>query len=486
MSIEENGAVAKALAAEEDPDLLFNNGENDHKEMNQEGNVEWDTYANYLRAMGGIWVGGFLFLLFSVTQGSVLVTIAQVGRWSELPVAEQDDWNIVGLVIGLGCLVIVLALFRAFISFHLTIKASQRLHDRMAEAVLRAKIQFFDTNPLGRILNRFSADVGITDDQLPPTLFDFFMLAFIVLGALVTTISTLPFVLLALPFLGWYFWYVRNVFVTSSRELKRLEGLARSPIFAMLSESLGGIATIRSNGALDFFRSKFQAVHDAHTRSFFSFIAASRWVGFRMDSLVFLFLAAVSFLSVLFNEQGWFSVDPAILGLSLSMLLQLTGLFQWCIRQSAEVVNQMVSVERVLAFGKVEPEAPLELEGDRELLETGWPSQGSIQVEELSVRYRDSLPLALQEISFSIPQGARVGVVGRTGASKTVSGILSHLCFVVMFSTHFPHSPSLYIHKMLQAAARVPWCKRCFAYWKPSTVGFSWTASTFPNWACTL
>ena len=367
-----NGAIGEAVAAEEDPDLLLpSDGDKDHKEMNQEGNVEWETYANYLRAMGGIWIGGFLLFLFTGTQASVLVTIALVGRWAERPANEQDDWDIVGLVIGLGCLVVVLALFRAFISFRLTIQASQRLHDRMAKAVLRAKIQFFDTNPLGRILNRFSADIGITDDLLPPTLFDFFMLSFIVLGALVTTVSTLPFVLVALPFLGWYFLYVRNVFVTSSRELKRLEGLARSPIFAMLSESLGGIATIRSNNALDFFRSKFQEAHDTHTRCFFSFIAASRWVGFRMDSLVFLFLAAVSFLSVTFNTQGWFSVDPAILGLSLSMLLQLTGLFQWCIRQSAEVVNQMVSVERVLDFGKVEPEAPLELEGDRALARDG-------------------------------------------------------------------------------------------------------------------
>lgn len=252
--------------------------------------------------------------------------------------------------------------------------------------------------------------------MLPPTLFDFFMLSFMVLGAVATTVSTLPFVLIALPFLAWYFISVRSTFVTSSRELKRLEGLCRSPIFAMLSESLGGIATIRSNESVKFFRSKFEQVHDKHTRTFFSFIAASRWVGFRMDSLVFLLLSVVSFLSVLFNEQGWFDVDPAILGLSLSMLLQLAGLFQWCIRQSAEVVNQMVSVERVLQFSNVESEAPLQQDIDKELLERGWPEKGSVTFDEISVRYRASLPLALQKISFTIPQGARVGIVGRTGA----------------------------------------------------------------------
>jgi ATP-binding cassette subfamily C (CFTR/MRP) protein 4 len=131
---------------------------------------------------------------------------------------------------------------------------------------------------------------------------------------------------------------------------------------------------------------------------------------------MFLFLSFVTFLSVLFNEKGWFNVDPSILGLSLSMLLQLAGIFQWCIRQSAEVVNLMVSVERVSAFADLEPEAPLELASDKDLLEKGWPSQGAIEVEDLSVRYRASLPLALEKASFSIPPGARVGVVGRTGS----------------------------------------------------------------------
>merc|ERR1712176_371190 len=136
---------------------------------------------------------------------------------------------------------------------------------------------------MGRILNRFSADCGSNDDLLPHTLFDFSVIAFLVLGATATTLVTMPYTLVVIPFLVWYFLRVRYIFVTSTRELKRLEGLARSPIFAMLGESLGGIATLRANDALDFFSRKFEEVHDAHTRAFFSFIGASRWVGFRMD-----------------------------------------------------------------------------------------------------------------------------------------------------------------------------------------------------------
>ena len=395
-----------------------NKAAQESKEDKVSGGVKIDTYKNYAKSMGGIWIATLLLLLFIITQGTVLCTVTMMGRWAERPPTDQNSGDILGLVIGLGVAVWMLAFGRASITFFLTIKASQRLHDRMTKAVLRAKVSFFDTNPMGRILNRFSADVGSNDDLLPHTLYDFFVLAFVVVGAVCTAVVVLPFALFAMPPLIWYFWSVRSVFVTSSRELKRLEGLARSPIFAMLSEALSGGSTIRANNSTGYFKKKFENAHNAHTRAFFSFIASSRWVGFRMDSLMFLLVAMVSFLSVLFQELNWYQIDPSILGLSLSMLLQLAGLFQWCIRQSAEVVNLMVAVERVLGFAAVESEAMLELDSDRSLDES-WPSQGAIDVKDLRVRYRPSLPLALDNATFSIPCGSRIGVVGRTGSGKS-------------------------------------------------------------------
>ena len=184
----------------------------------------------------------------------------------------------------------------------------------------------------------------------------------------------------------------------------------------LFSESLGGIATIRSNQSLQYFRQKFEQAHDTHTRAFFSFIAASRWVGFRMDAIMFFFVTLVAYLAVLFQQEGWFDVDPTVLGLAMSVLLQLAGLFQWCIRQSAEVVNQMVSVERVIAFGDLPPEAPLTKDTDKDLVNEQWPNRGAVEFQDLSVRYRAALPLALNKASFKIPGGARVGIVGRTGS----------------------------------------------------------------------
>eukprot|EP00814_Leptocylindrus_danicus_P003411 CAMPEP_0116018752 /NCGR_PEP_ID=MMETSP0321-20121206/8831_1 /TAXON_ID=163516 /ORGANISM="Leptocylindrus danicus var. danicus, Strain B650" /LENGTH=501 /DNA_ID=CAMNT_0003489197 /DNA_START=74 /DNA_END=1576 /DNA_ORIENTATION=- len=287
----------------------------------------------------------------------------------------------------------------------------------MTHSVLRAKIEFFDTNPLGRILNRFSADVGINDDVLPTTLYDFLVTFFMALGGIVTAIVVLPFTLISVPPLTIYFARLRSTFLSATREIKRLEGLARSPIFAMLSESFSGISTIRPNNSVSFFHSKFKELHDGHTRAFFSFIAASRWLGFRLDAIMLIFLTVSCFLAVAMNTQGWFEIDPAVLGLALMMLIQLSGTFQWCIRQSAEVVNNMVSSERIIAFGNISPEAPLTMEADAEV--DSWPRNGAIEFVDVTVRYRENLPPSLNGISFCINGGERVGVVGRTGSGKS-------------------------------------------------------------------
>lgn len=132
---------------------------------------------------------------------------------------------------------------------------------------------------------------------------------------------------------------------------------------------------------------------------------------------MFVFLTIASFAAVLVHEKEWLDIDPGILGLVISLLIQLSGLFQWCIRQSAEVVNQMVAVERVIGYRDLAPEAALATDFDKEVHD--WPTKGDIDVKDLSVRYRKSLPLSLAGVTFNIEGGSRVGIVGRTGCGKS-------------------------------------------------------------------
>ncbi len=393
--------------------------ENVNSESRNTGIIARDTWFALAAELGGICICCIFFIIFTATQCSLLVTIIQLGKWAEAPATEQNapKWFII--LLSLTAVVIFSSIFRAMLSFYVLVETSHRLHDRMLRAVLRSKIEFFDTNPLGRILNRFSADIGITDETFPFTVYDFLVGLFIVIGGVVTAGVVLPFILLCIPPLLWIFFILRRTFVSTSRELKRLEGLGRSPIFAIMSESLGGIATIRSNAKIGYFKQKFQDAHDAHSRAYFAFIASSRWFAFKLDVLSFVLTAAASLLAVLFHDRKWFDVDPSIfLGLALTLLIQIsTTNFPWIIRQSAEVCNQMVSVERIMDFANIMPEAPLTTSCDKDVI--NWPDIADIVVENLTIRYRSDLEPSLLNVSFKVEAGQKVGIVGRSGCGKS-------------------------------------------------------------------
>ena len=187
-----------------------------------------------------------------------------------------------------------------------------------------------------RILNRFSADVGICDETLPLTIYDFAVGLFLVVGSIATAIISLPFTLIALLPLMCYFIKLRNMFVKTTRELKRIEGMARSPVFAMMSESLKGVRTIRCNGKMNYFFNNFESIQTAHTKAAFAFTLCSRWFAFNLDIISFVFTSVASFSAVLFYEKGWLDIQPSVIGLALTLLIQIsTTNFPWIVRQSA-------------------------------------------------------------------------------------------------------------------------------------------------------
>jgi ATP-binding cassette subfamily C (CFTR/MRP) protein 4 len=444
----------------------YESADSSQRETKDSGAVSWNTWRDYVSAMGGKWVVLSMLVLFLFTQGWLLTTITYIGIWAEKPFQEQRSFSFLLLIGLLGLSAVGLSMVRSTIGFFLTLRASRNLHDNMTFAVLRSKIVFFDTNPLGRILNRFSADVGSNDDQLSSSLNDTFAIGFMVIGAVVTAAVVMPFLLITIPPIFFYFYRTRRMFITSSRELKRLEGIARSPLYAMMSESIKGISSIRANGATKYFQQRFAVVQNAHSRAFFSFISLTRWLNFRLEAIQILLIGTASLLAVLFSTNGWLNVGPSTLGLALTLLMQLSGLLQWAIRQSSEVINQMVSVERVAAFTKLEPEPPLETERDIQIGE--WPSSGSMNVHDLTVRYRDDLPPALSKFSFKIDGGMRVGVVGRTGGGK--STLLQSIFRLLQAETgvitvdHIDIS-SLGLHKLRKSMSVIPQTPVLFSGW---------------------
>ena len=394
------------------------NGNDANSETMETGDLSMNTWRNYVQAIGGKWVVAAILALFAFSQCTLLVTIAFIGRWAQRSFEEQSSPTFLSVILSLGFGIICLSVLRSFLAFSITINASRRLHDAMTLAVLRAKIEFFDTNPLGRVLNRFSADIGSNDDQLPTSLNDTVSIGFLVVGAIVAAAFAMPVILFAVPPIFCYFAKIRRMFIAASRELKRFEGIARSPIHGMMSESMTGISSIRANGGVEYFKKRFALTQNAHSRAFFSFISCTRWLNFRLESIQLTLLSVACIFAVLIDTEQWVHVDPAMFGLSLTLLLQLSGLLQWAVRQSCEVISNMIAVERVAAYGTIEPEAPLETETDK-LLDAHWPKNGSLDVKNLAVRYRKSLPHALSHLTFGVKGGERIAVVGRTGSGKS-------------------------------------------------------------------
>eukprot|EP00591_Stephanopyxis_turris_P000045 CAMPEP_0195515496 /NCGR_PEP_ID=MMETSP0794_2-20130614/6542_1 /TAXON_ID=515487 /ORGANISM="Stephanopyxis turris, Strain CCMP 815" /LENGTH=659 /DNA_ID=CAMNT_0040643923 /DNA_START=117 /DNA_END=2096 /DNA_ORIENTATION=+ len=386
----------------------------DLDESSDSGGISLNTVIEYVNAMGGWYVGLFLISLFILAQAAVFTEIIVIGRWARHHVKYELEPANVAVLFGILAVLIIVSSARSFLSFSLALKSSQQLHSKMIMAVLRSRVSFFDTNPIGRILNRFSSDIGIIDDYMAATMHDLWRCLCVLMAAVISTSYTLPIITVAVIPLVISFTMLRRAFVSSSRELKRLEGKNRSRIFSTLGDLLNGIETIRTNNVMEFLNIKMEENLDAHTRVSFAYLACHGWMTLRATFIVFVFLVATSFFAVLSSNQGWFDVDPIILGLSLMTLMELSTVFTFLMKQSAEFETQMVSVERVATFCNLPSET---YEGEE--YRPGWPEHGHMKFTDLTVRYRPSLPPSLIDVSFEIEGGQRVGVVGRTGSGKS-------------------------------------------------------------------
>lgn len=302
--------------------------------------------------------------------------------------------------------------------------ASLRMHDSMLISVLRAPILFFDSNPLGRVLNRFSKDIAAADNLMPELYYEFSTLVLMVLSTLAVVSIGSPFVLLVIAPLAVAFVRIRTYYMLTARELKRIEAATRSPIFSHLAESLDGLVTMRAFNRLNAFVGVFYKHVNLNMTAYFMYNATARWLAVRLDCLAIILFAAVVFGGVALKAMNA-GVEPALLSVGVVYVIQLTGLFQWTVRQSAEVENLMVSVERIVAYRDVAPEPPL-LSAEMVATDSGaicpaldWPMHGAIEAKNLVCSYRADLAPVINGVSFSVKAGQRVGIVGRTGAGKS-------------------------------------------------------------------
>uniref|UniRef100_A0A663MLG7 Multidrug resistance-associated protein 4 n=1 Tax=Athene cunicularia TaxID=194338 RepID=A0A663MLG7_ATHCN len=352
------------------------------EESRSEGKINFKVYRKYFTAGANYFVI-FILLVFNILAQ---VSCSEANHQEKLNVTtngnnganetEHLDLNFyLGIYAGLTVATILFGIIRSLLVFQVLVNSGQTLHNKMFQSILKAPVLFFDRNPIGRILNRFSKDIGHLDDLLPLTFLDFVQTLLQIFGVVAVAVAVIPWILIPLIPLFILFIFLRRYFLDTSRDIKRLESTTRSPVFSHLSSSLQGLWTIRALKAEERFQKLFDAHQDLHS-----------------------------------------ALNAGQVGLALSYAITLMGTFQWGVRQSAEVENLMISVERVMEYTELEKEAPWETNKHPP---PEWPSQGMIAFENVNFTYSLDGPLVLRHLSVLIKPKEKVGIVGRTGAGKS-------------------------------------------------------------------
>ncbi|KAJ8755380.1 hypothetical protein K2173_019178 [Erythroxylum novogranatense] len=388
-------------------------------ELRKKGKVEFGVYKKYASFSG--WLITFVICFSAlVMQASRNGNDLWLSYWVDKTGRGQTKFSTSFYLIVLCILCIInsfLTLVRAFSFAFGGLHAAVQVHNALLNKLVGAPVKFFDQTPGGRILNRLSSDLYTIDDSLPFIIN--ILLANLVglLGiAIVLSYVQVLFLLLLLPF--WFFYGKLQLFYrTTSRELRRLDSVSRSPIYAIFTETLDGSPTIRAFKTQEFFLRKF-AVHVAlYQRTSYSEIIASLWLSLRLQLLAALIISFVAVMAVV-GSFGYLPISfgtPGLVGLALSYAAPIVSLLGSFLTSFTETEKEMVSVERALQYMDI----PQEELGGCQSLNPNWPRQGLIEFQHVTMQYLPSLPPALHNVTFQIPGGMQVGIVGRTGAGKT-------------------------------------------------------------------
>ena len=364
----------------------------------------------YLHKVGIVGCVHFFGAILALATCRALADWA-LGQWI---VDNQEQRGSAALYTGLTAATVAFG-FSYALAFTRVVGAASRIHHQMLHRVLRAPKSFYDTTPLGMLLNLFSKDMDTLDELLPVSLSGLTKCVTIVGTALIVSTVAAPAVLVVIPVVWLIFRRLSKYFLLTSQQLKRIDKNSSGPLFSLYAESLQGVTSIRAFALhAEFERALIERLDRNHTAHFL-WVASSRWFALRLDWLTSTVVLCVGVCVLLFRSM----LQPALAALALTYILQIASLFQWGFRNFAECQNHFVSVERALAYTRLPQEAAAVTEGDTLLRGRAWPQSGALSFQNVSMRYRPALPLVLRGASFEVAGGAKAAIVGRSGAGKS-------------------------------------------------------------------
>jgi len=416
-NVKEKAAKKKEKKADQKKDAKKDKKDKGKALMTQEeratGSVDSKVYKDYLIAAGGYICGALVLFVVAFIQLVKLGNDLWLVEWTkaneENSSHSQKFYILIYLAWNLGQ--VFLTLFYSVFMAIIGIRAARRIHRNAITRVLMAPVSFFDTTPLGRIINRFSKDQDSVDGMLFMAIQMLFTDIASCIVAIGLMIWTAPLFGIALVPLLVLYYFVQEYYRSTSRELKRIDSITRSPIYTNITETLVGLPTIRAYDAQERFISANQRLIDNNNRPQFLQINAQRWLSLRLESIG-------SFL-VLFNGIAGLllkgNLSSSLLGLSMTYALQITQTLNGVVRSFTDTEINMNSAERLLYYANdIEIEDQKGLDPPKE-----WPDKGKIEFRNMTMKYAPDLPPVLKNITLDIKSYENIGVVGRTGAGKS-------------------------------------------------------------------
>ncbi|KAI0352362.1 metal resistance protein YCF1 [Trametes cingulata] len=387
------------------------------KEHSEQGRVKQEVYLRYVEAASKAGFGAFIVATI-LQQIASLLGNNTLRAWGEHNREAGDNAGAGVYLLGYGLFSLSSTLMGTAAAILIwvlcSIRSARRLHDAMLNAIMHAPLTFFELTPTGRILNLFSRDTYVVDMILARVIQNSVRTLCVTAMIVVVIGYSFPLFLIAVPPLAWFYIRVMIYYLATSRELKRLDAVSRSPIFAWFSESLNGLSTIRAFGQQHLFVANNERRVDRNQICYLPSISVNRWLAVRLEFVgsTIIFIAALLSIVALVTT----GVDAGLVGFVLSYALNTTGSLNWLVRSASEVEQNIVSVERILHYIELPPEAPWEVPGT---VPEDWPSKGEVEFRQYSARYRPELDLVLKDINVKINASEKIGIVGRTGSGKS-------------------------------------------------------------------
>ncbi|NWH45756.1 MRP1 protein, partial [Fregata magnificens] len=379
------------------------------------GRVKAIVYWDYMKAIG-LFMSFLSIFLFMCNHIASLASNYWLSLWTDDPVINgtQQYTNVrLGVYGALGISQGIAVFGYSMVVSIGGIFASRHLHLNLLHNVLRSPMSFFERTPSGNLVNRFSKEIDTIDSTIPPIIKMFMGSTFNVIGACIIILLATPIAAVIIPPLGLVYLFVQRFYVATSRQLKRLESVSRSPVYSHFNETLLGVSVIRAFEEQKRFIKQNDMKVDENQKAYYPSIVANRWLAVRLEYVGNCIVLFAALFAVIARNK----LSAGLVGLSVSYSLQITAYLNWLVRMSSELETNIVAVERVKEYAEMEKEAEWSIE--QTAPPSTWPKEGKVEFRGYGLRYREDLDLVLKNINVTINGGEKIGIVGRTGAGKS-------------------------------------------------------------------